>query len=193
MLQLRTERLLLAVVPPEQAAKYVTFYRENEAHFAPWDPPRWPGILDPAEWRGRLQTNADRFVARTSMNLGLFLGSDMTGPLIGQCNFNEVIRGAFESCILGYSLDYRHVGNGYMSEALRRAIAYAFDEFGLHRIAANYLPHNERSAAVLRRLGFAIEGRAQDYLYIDGAWREHVLTALTNPRPMLPGYVAQGG
>ena len=47
----------------------------------------------------------------------------------------------------------------------------------------NYRPENARSAAVLERLGFAREGFAKGYLYIDGAWRDHVLTALVRPEP----------
>ena len=45
---------------------------------------------------------------------------------------------------------------------------------------ANYVPRNTRSAAVLERLGFTIEGEAKDYLYINGVWEDHVLTSLTN-------------
>jgi ribosomal-protein-alanine N-acetyltransferase len=45
---------------------------------------------------------------------------------------------------------------------------------------ANYLPTNERSARLLRRLGFVIEGSARDYLFVGGQFRDHVLTALTN-------------
>jgi ribosomal-protein-alanine N-acetyltransferase len=62
-----------------------------------------------------------------------------------------------------------------------------FGELGFHRIMANYLPHNERSGRLLRRLGFVVEGYARDYLYIHGAWRDHILTALTNPDPRPPG------
>ena len=71
-----------------------------------------------------------------------------------------------------------------MGEALGALIEYAFTELELHRLMANYRPENERSAAVLARLGFEREGFARDYLYIDGAWRDHVLTALVRrPRP----------
>jgi ribosomal-protein-alanine N-acetyltransferase len=45
---------------------------------------------------------------------------------------------------------------------------------------ANYIPTNERSGLLLKRLGFAVEGYARDYLLINGQWRDHVLTALTN-------------
>ena len=41
---------------------------------------------------------------------------------------------------------------------------------------------NERSGSLLRRLGFAVEGYARDLLYLRGAWRDHVMTALLNPR-----------
>lgn len=51
---------------------------------------------------------------------------------------------------------------------------------------ANYMPANARSAAVLQRLGFTIEGTARDYLFLAGAWQDHVLTSLTNPRPVVP-------
>jgi ribosomal-protein-alanine N-acetyltransferase len=73
-----------------------------------------------------------------------------------------------------------------MSEALRAGIAYVFETLGFHRIQANHLPANERSARLLRRLGFSVEGYARDYLYINGAWRDHVLTSLTSPRPRVP-------
>jgi ribosomal-protein-alanine N-acetyltransferase len=50
----------------------------------------------------------------------------------------------------------------------------------LHRVMANYLPENERSARLLARLGFCIEGQANAYLQIAGAWRDHILTSLVN-------------
>jgi ribosomal-protein-alanine N-acetyltransferase len=46
---------------------------------------------------------------------------------------------------------------------------------------ANYIPCNERSARVLKRLGFEVEGYARDYLFLAGNWQDHVLTSLINP------------
>jgi ribosomal-protein-alanine N-acetyltransferase len=45
---------------------------------------------------------------------------------------------------------------------------------------ANYMPANERSGKLLKRLGFTVEGYARDYLFIAGAWQDHVLTSLAN-------------
>jgi ribosomal-protein-alanine N-acetyltransferase len=52
----------------------------------------------------------------------------------------------------------------------------------LHRLQANHRPENLRSAAVLQRLGFVREGVAPQYLYIAGAWRDHVVNARLNAR-----------
>jgi ribosomal-protein-alanine N-acetyltransferase len=65
-----------------------------------------------------------------------------------------------------------------MYEALLKAIAFAFEHLKLHRIMANYMPRNERSGTLLRKLGFSPEGYARDYLKIAGKWEDHVLTAL---------------
>ena len=43
-----------------------------------------------------------------------------------------------------------------------------FREQNLHRIQANYVPRNERSGGLLRRLGFVVEGYARDYLLLNG-------------------------
>lgn len=77
-------------------------------------------------------------------------------------------------------VDRRFEGKGYMSEAIRAVIRYAFEERKLHRIMANYMPGNERSARLLERLNFEREGVAREYLYIRDRWEDHVLTALTN-------------
>jgi ribosomal-protein-alanine N-acetyltransferase len=83
--------------------------------------------------------------------------------------------------MLGYAIDAAHEGRGLMREALQATIEYVFDVLRLHRIQANYVPENRRSGALLERLGFVREGLARDYLFINGAWRDHVLTARLNP------------
>ncbi|CNC54840.1 ribosomal-protein-alanine acetyltransferase [Yersinia similis] len=98
----------------------------------------------------------------------------------GVANFSNVLRGSFHACFLGYSLGERWQGQGLMFEALQPLIRYMQRQERMHRIMANYMPHNHRSGNLLARLGFEREGYAKDYLMIDGQWRDHVLTALTN-------------
>lgn len=184
---IETARLRLSIPPPELAGRYLAYFERNRDHLARWDPPRPEGFYTEAFWRERLLRDRDDLAADRALRLALQWRGAPEGEVIGVCNFNQFVRGAFQAATLGYSLDQRAVGSGVMSEALQAAIAYMFDTLGFHRVMANYLPHNERSGRLLRRLGFVVEGFARDYLYIDGAWRDHVLTALTNPRAAAPG------
>ena len=101
--------------------------------------------------------------------------------MIGNINLTMVVRGSLQSCILGYSLDAGAQGNGYMTEAVRAVVTFAFNDWRLHRVAAGYMPHNERSAAVLKRCGFAVEGTSPEFLLINGRWEDHVQAAILNP------------
>ena len=101
--------------------------------------------------------------------------------VIGFVNLNNIVRGAFQACHLGYALGEKYQSRGLMTEALRALIDYAFTDMQLHRIMANYISDNERSAVVLKNLGFVEEGRAQEYLKINGRWQDHILTSLINP------------
>jgi [ribosomal protein S5]-alanine N-acetyltransferase len=184
---IETPRLRLSLPPVELAGRYLAYFERNRDHLARWDPPRPEGFYTEAFWRERLLRDHDDFVADRALRLALQWRGAPGGEVIGVCNFTQFVRGAFQAATLGYSLDQRAVGSGLMFEAIEAAIAYVFDTLGFHRVMANYLPHNERSGRLLRRLGFAVEGYARDYLFIDGAWRDHVLTALTNPRPTPPG------
>ena len=92
-------------------------------------------------------------------------------------------RGVIQRTILGYSIDATYEGLGLAREAVGAIVTYAFETLRLHRVEANYQPSNARSAALLRALEFVIEGYARDYLFLDGAWRDHILTSRTNPNP----------
>ncbi len=181
--RLETERLVLHLPPPDHAARVVEYFRRNHTHLAPWEPARPEGFYEPGWWAEQLGHNLSELEDGRSLRLFLRNRRDPDGPVIGTCNFSNIIRGAFLACHLGYGLDQEHEGRGMMSEALRAAIPYSFRRLGLHRIMANYQPINERSGLLLRRLGFVVEGYARDYLFIDGAWRDHVLTSLTYPGP----------
>ena len=63
-----------------------------------------------------------------------------------------------ESGEIGYSLLEEHRGNGYATEAVRALVDAAFSQAKLRRLRAFCLPENERSRALLRRLGFQEDG-----------------------------------
>jgi ribosomal-protein-alanine N-acetyltransferase len=180
--RIETERLLLTTPSWEAAPRMLAFFAENREHLARWTPAPPSGYYTETYWRGRLSQARADFERDQAMRLVMFEREQgEAGPVVGVCNFTNFVRGAFQACYLGYSLDYRFEGRGLMYEALCAALAYAFDQLRLHRIMANYLPVNERSGKLLRRLGFTVEGYARDYLMIAGRWQDHILTSLTNP------------
>jgi ribosomal-protein-alanine N-acetyltransferase len=185
--RIETPRLTLTLAPLEAAPRVVAYQRENWDHVARWSGPRGGEELSVAAWRRRLEQFAADERAGTALRFMLFPERNLGGPVLGMVNFTQIFRGPFQACYLGYALDYRLEGRGLMREALEAAIRHVFETLKLHRIMLNYMPSNERSAGLARRLGFVPEGIARDYLYIDGAWRDHVLTALSNPSAPKPG------
>lgn len=100
------------------------------------------------------------------------------GTIIGGINLNDIRLGAARHASLGYWLDKDYQGQGYMHEAARLVIDYAFDVLKLERINAACLPDNEPSAKLLLSLGFEEEGFAKKYLQINGEQRDHRLFGL---------------
>nr|WP_282437003.1 ribosomal protein S5-alanine N-acetyltransferase [Achromobacter sp. Bel] len=174
-----TARLRLVSAAVSHAASVRAYLLENQNYLQPWEPLRHAAFFEPYAVAERLQGMAQRNANGEALHLLLF-GRE-SDELIGVCNFTNIVRGAFQACHLGYSIAERSQGQGLMHEGLTAAIAHVFQNMKLHRIMANYRPENMRSARLLSRLGFQREGEAQSYLQINGAWCDHVLTALINP------------
>ena len=175
-----TARLRLRLAHPADIPAILAFFAENASFFKPFHP-RWPDeYLTAAYWQQQLAHNLRDFHQDRSLKLFIFPQADPT-TIIGNVNFSNFVRGAAHFCYLGYSLAQSAQGQGYMSEAVQAACGYVFAELRMHRIMANYMPHNRPSGQLLRRAGFVVEGYARDYLRLDGRWEDHILTSLINP------------
>ena len=102
-----------------------------------------------------------------------------TEDLVGVYNVSEIVRGAFQNGYLGYYAFVPHAGTGAMRQAMPLVFEHAFGQLGLHRLQANVQPGNAASRALLEATGWREEGFAPRYLRIDGAWRDHVMYAIT--------------
>lgn len=178
---LSTARLTIELAAIEHASLLRDFFVRNDAHLARWDPPRPAQIRTEEFWRAECERAEHQFHEGEVARWVLFMQGDRS-QAIGRVNFTQIVRGPFHSCVLGYAIDAQHQGHALMREALEVTIAHAFNVMRLHRIQASYIPANLRSGRLLRKLGFKREGLAPNYLYIDGAWRDHVVTALINSR-----------
>lgn len=177
--KLETARLTIEPIGVAHAPLLADFFRRNDAHLAPWDPPRPAGIRSVTFW----ESECERAVRETSegrvARWTLFLHGD-SAQAIGRVSYTQIARGPFQSCLLGYAIDAAFERRGLMHEALSATISHVFGVMQLHRIQASYVPDNVRSGRLLQGLGFRREGVAPRYLFINGAWRDHVVTALLN-------------
>lgn len=180
---LSTERLHLVQLPPDAAWRVLAYHEANQEHVSTVSPARPANFFSVTYWRTRLAQDREDF--RLGLSLRVFLlprnQPFQLAPIIGNASLTNIRRGPLQSADLGYGLDHHAEGQGLMTEALRALCDYAFNVMGLHRLQANHLPENLRSAAVLKRLGFQVEGYARELLLIDGQWRDHVLNALIAP------------
>jgi ribosomal-protein-alanine N-acetyltransferase len=178
---LQTERLLIRLADSDDAQELVEYDLRNADHLQRWEPARDPEVRFDAGARARSLANGAAAAEAGRAYLFLARSPDLGSGVIAVVHLSEVVRGVLQGCYLGYSVDAAYEGRGFASEAVGAVVRFAFRTLRLHRVMANYQPSNERSAALLRRLGFVPEGYARDYLFLDGAWRDHVLTSLVNP------------
>lgn len=177
---IETSRLTLRLATEDDVQELIRYHAENAAHLAPWSPASTADVLSADYWEDQIALRRAEFDARLGARFFIF-PRDGGGRVAGNVALTQIARFPQHSCYLGYGLAAWAVGRGFMTEAVRATVAYAWAELGLHRVMANYMPHNLRSAAVLRRCGFVVEGYARDYLLIAGRWEDHLLTAITNP------------
>ncbi|MDZ8054888.1 MAG: ribosomal protein S5-alanine N-acetyltransferase [Aulosira sp. ZfuVER01] len=174
-----SDRLLLRIGIQEDIPQILKYFTENKEYLTPYYPNWAEGFFTEKYWQYQVEGNLIEFINDHSLKLFIYPKKNLT-EIIGTVNFSNFVRGAAHFCFVGYSLAENEQGKGYMTEALQAATQYVFQELSMHRIMANYMPHNQRSGNVLKRLGFVVEGYARDYLLINGQWQDHILTSLTN-------------
>lgn len=79
---------------------------------------------------------------------------------------------------IGFTLDRHKQGKGYATEAVKALINYLFDELNKRRIIASIDPRNEKSVALVERLGFRKEAHFKESLLINGEWVDDLIYAV---------------
>ena len=167
----------LAPVRAADAGRFAAFVRAQRAFFAPYDPVR-PEEFFTVEGQRR---ELEQAVAASAVGSRMRFVIEQDGEMIGWLSISNVVRGVFRSANLGYAVGQEHNGRGVGTRAVALAVQWAFGEGGLHRLEAGTLVDNRASQRVLEKNDFERIGLARDYLFIAGAWRDHVLFARTAP------------
>ena len=165
-------------------AEWAALREANRAFLSPWEP-TWPDDdLTLGAFRRRLRRYQQE--VRSDAARPFFVRRSSDSALVGACILSNIRRGVAQIGTLGYWIGEPFARQGLMSEAVKVACNFAFDDLGLHRLEAACLPRNEASQRLLRRIGFAQEGLARAYLKINGRWEDHILFALlaNDPRSL---------
>ena len=148
-------------------AEFLACVQRSRHLHAPW--------IAPPDTREAFRRYLSRL--QDGRHLGHFvLTSD--GELAGVVNLNEIVRGVFQSGYLAYYAFEPHHRQGLMTRSLSLAVTEVFRHHRLHRVEANIQPETDASRALVRRLGFRLEGVSPRYLKIGGEWRDHERWAL---------------
>ena len=152
----------------------------NRQFLAPWQPLRPDAYFTEAGQRSAVEA---LLAQQEAGSAAAFVVVDDAGAVAGALTLASIIRGAFQSCSVGYWLGEDAQGRGLATAAVREAVGVAFGDLRLHRVQAETLTHNLRSQRVLQRVGFVQYGRAPSYLHIAGAWQDNLLYQLLTPTP----------
>ena len=100
-----------------------------------------------------------------------------TGALVGHVALS-VKESDPRQAEIGFTFAREYQGRGLAREAAERVLGYAFDVLGMHRVVAVADCENERSLALLERLGMRREAHFIENIWFKGAWGSEYLYAM---------------
>ncbi|WP_440602825.1 GNAT family N-acetyltransferase [Bacillus sp. GB_SG_008] len=179
-MELKGSRILVKILEDNDAEKLLDLELKNRDFFQTYTPLRECDFYTLEGQLDRIRKNKEKKDLDELYSFGIYVIE--TEELIGNITLTEVLRGPLQSCYIGYYLDQNHNGKGYMTEAVRLVVSYAFNELKLHRLEAGVMPHNIGSIKVLEKSGFHKEGIAKKNVKINGRWEDHQVLAIVNDK-----------
>ncbi|ENZ04053.1 hypothetical protein HMPREF1092_00074 [Clostridium thermobutyricum] len=170
IIKLQGENIYLRNLTPNDSEEILNYYNKNKKHLEKFEPSRDKDFYTLETQQSLLNESYKQFLNGTSYELGIIKDN----KIIGKIRLSNIVYGVFKSGILGYSIDEDFQGKGYMKEAVKLIVEYAFNDLDLHRIEASALVRNERSKNVLLGCGFEELGINKKYLFINGIWEDHI-------------------
>jgi RimJ/RimL family protein N-acetyltransferase len=112
--------------------------------------------LDVEGYEVSLRQAASRFLVRQELRYLIFDASQET--LLGSTGFHA-LDWRVPKAEIGYWVDTRHAGQGYVTEAVEALTELGLITLGFRRIEIRSDALNERSHAIARRLNYQLDGR----------------------------------
>ena len=175
--ELTGDQVLLRPLRQSDIGTLIQYFAANDEHLSAYNPSLPASLLIDSYWRKQLlraRIDNDRGI---TINIGIFL-RDRPDKLIGCLEIRDILKAPYNSCELGFSLDSRLTGQGFMLKSLSLMIGWLFTYLNVNRVHARYLPENSRSEKVLEILGFKREGLQRQAIITDKGSLDLVLAGL---------------
>jgi [ribosomal protein S5]-alanine N-acetyltransferase len=169
ILRLKGDNITLKVLSPEDAKDILDFYIRNKQYLKPFEPTRADSFYTLESQRKYIVEHYNQFLNGSNISFGIYKDN----CFIGKIQLSNIVLGVFKNAFIGYAMDEKEQGKGYMKEAVSLVLDYGFNDMELHRIEATALVDNLKSKRVLMSCGFKEIGISEKYLFINGDWRDH--------------------
>jgi len=161
-----TERLLIRMPMPGDGKAVHAAMLASMAELKPW-----------MMWAQREQTEQEvemvvleahlRFLRRENLRMHVYLKE--TGEFIASSGLHN-INWSVPKFEIGYWIDSRHAGKGYITEAAAGITDFCFNELKAKRVEIRCDADNAKSRAIPERLGYTLDGILKnEALAVDGS------------------------
>jgi RimJ/RimL family protein N-acetyltransferase len=171
---LRTERLLLRTMTVADVDDIHAYQsREDVCRYLPFEPRTHEQVVEKVtQFATALALCAEGDYGQLAVE-----EAGAPGRVIGDVYFT--IKSAENATgEIGWTLNPRFVGRGYMTEAASAVLDIAFRRIALHRVFANLDPRNAASAALCARLGMRREAHFVEDMWFKGEWADTAIYAI---------------
>jgi ribosomal-protein-alanine N-acetyltransferase len=171
LLKLEGDNICLKILTTDDADKILNYYESNKEYLRVFEELRDESFYTLETQKTIISQQYVELLNGHIICFGIFKDEN----IIGIIQLYNIVWGIFKSATIGYSVDEREQGKGYMKEAVNLILNYAFQTLKLHRVEAGTLVNNIKSISVLKACGFKEIGISEKYLFINGHWQDHLI------------------
>jgi ribosomal-protein-alanine N-acetyltransferase len=171
LLRLDGKNINLRILTANDANKLLNYYKDNKKHLENFEELRDETFYTIEKQKLIIRQQYVQLLNGNNIFFGIFKDEN----IIGIIQLYNIVWGIFKSATIGYSIDEKQQGKGYMKEAVNLILKYAFQTLKLHRVQAGTLVDNLKSKSVLKACGFKEIGISEKYLFINGSWQDHCI------------------
>ena len=130
---------------------------------------------DLSEASNFIEINYNKFI----FNIGICWGITLidSPKLIGTIELN-IINGDSHNANIGFTINHDYWRNGYVTEAIKKALYHAFKVLKLVRVEAYVMPRNYASSCALENIGFLKEGILRQWLQFNECYYDMSLYSI---------------